>query len=315
VNHPSDQPENNLPESGEHPPPETAPTPAGDQPPDGTASSSYITRYRPGIAAMAAVILVVLVVSYAARWVEERFFPDKAAALVICRGPEGGVETLPRGVTVGEALAGWGVDTAGIPDETLGRRVPDGCRIDIVETRAGRRARIDELAAAERYALGLDFDINRASAPELALIPGIGEASAARIVAYRRTHGDFTSEEELCAVPGLGKDKARTIARYVSFGSAIAEDREGRDAAYRDPEGGTKSPGRIEKLTKDDPPIDINRADAQDLMRIPGVGEVTAGRIIECREKDGPFETVADLERVVGIGKVKAQRIAEYVRF
>ncbi len=315
MNHMTDHADENPPESRELPPPETTPTPTSDRPPDGAASSSYITRYRPGIAALGIAILVALVASYAARWVGERFFPDQPVALVICRGPEGGVETLPRGVTVGEALTGWGIDTAGIADDMLRRRVPNGCRITVVETRAGRRVKIDELAAAERYALGLEFDINRASAPELALIPGIGEAFAKRIVAYRRTNGDFTSEDQLRAVPGLGKDKARTIARYVSFGGAFTEDREARDAAYSDADGGTKPPGRIEKLTKGDPPIDINRAGVEDLMRIPGVGEVTAGRIVECRENDGPFETVADLERVVGIGKVKAQRIGEYVRF
>jgi DNA uptake protein ComE-like DNA-binding protein len=53
------------------------------------------------------------------------------------------------------------------------------------------------------------------------LIPGIGEASAARIVAYRKAHGDFLAETDLYEVPGLGKDKAKTIARYVSFGPKL----------------------------------------------------------------------------------------------
>jgi len=274
-----------------------------------------VLRYRPGVAAVGVVILVALIASYAVRWADERFSPDKPVALVVCRGPEGGVETLPRGTTVEEALAGWGVDTAGIADTALKRRVPDGCRISILDTRAGRRVHIDELLPAERYALGLDFDINRASAPDLALIPGIGKASAKKVVAYRWAHGDFVSEEALSAVPGLGKDRARIIARYVSFGGTIDDGSEARDAAFRDGPRGANPPGRAAKLTKDDPPIDINRAGVEDLMTIPGVGEVTAGRIVQCRENNGPFETVADLERVEGIGKIKAQRIGEYVRF
>ena len=48
-------------------------------------------------------------------------------------------------------------------------------------------------------------------------------------------------------------------------------------------------------------PVDVNRADAEELQHLPGVGPVTAGRIIEAR-KTNPFKSVDDLRRVPGIG-------------
>ncbi len=277
--------------------------------------TSDVLRYRPGVAAVAAFILITCIASSVVRWADDRFFPDRPVSRVVCRGPDGGVEILPRGVTVGEALEAWEVDTAGIADKILESRVPDGSRITIVGTRAGRRVVIGELPASERYALGLDFDINRATVPDLALIPGIGEASAKKIVAYRKTRGDFLSERDLSVVPDLDKNKVRAITRHVSFGPAIGGGPRSEDVASVDAPGRGGTPGPSDKLTEGDPPIDINRATAADLMRIPGVGEVTADRIIDCRDKNGPFRAVADLERVGGIGKKKAEKIGGYVTF
>jgi competence ComEA-like helix-hairpin-helix protein len=272
-------------------------------------------RYRPGIAALAVFIMIICVASSFARWADDRFFPDLPVSSVACRNPLGGLETLPRGTTVGAALKAWGVETTGLSDRTLKRKIPDGCRITVEETRTGRRVVIEELPPAERYALGLDFDINRAAAPDLALIRGIGEASAGRIVAYRRAHGDFSSEAELAAVPGLGRDKARTIARHVSFGTKIETGPESDDIATLGASDEKKPAHPSDKLAEGDPRVDINGAEASDLMRIPGVGEKTAERIIDCREKNGPFGTVADLEKVEGIGKKKAEKIGGYIRF
>jgi competence ComEA-like helix-hairpin-helix protein len=54
------------------------------------------------------------------------------------------------------------------------------------------------------------LDLNRATAAQLELLPGIGPASAARIVAYRDQIGGFRSVEELDGVSGIG---ARTLER------------------------------------------------------------------------------------------------------
>ena len=47
-------------------------------------------------------------------------------------------------------------------------------------------------------------NVNTASAAELAQLPGLGPATAARIVDHRREHGPFASVEGLLDVPGIG---------------------------------------------------------------------------------------------------------------
>ena len=47
-------------------------------------------------------------------------------------------------------------------------------------------------------------NVNAAGAAELAQLPGLGPATAARIVDHRRDHGPFTSLEGLLDVPGIG---------------------------------------------------------------------------------------------------------------
>ena len=46
--------------------------------------------------------------------------------------------------------------------------------------------------------------LNRLTAAQLEALPGIGPALAARIVAYRESHGGFADIGELSAVPGIG---------------------------------------------------------------------------------------------------------------
>lgn len=58
--------------------------------------------------------------------------------------------------------------------------------------------------------------------------------------------------------------------------------------------------------------VDINRADRSGMTRLPGVGEVIAGRIVSYREANGPFRTVEDLLDVPGIGEGKLAAIRDY---
>ncbi len=49
------------------------------------------------------------------------------------------------------------------------------------------------------------ININTATAEELTALNGIGQAYAKRIVAYRQSHGSFTSLEQLTNIKGIGE--------------------------------------------------------------------------------------------------------------
>ena len=50
-------------------------------------------------------------------------------------------------------------------------------------------------------------------------------------------------------------------------------------------------------------PVNINTASAADLQRLPGIGAATAARIVEYRDKNGPFSKPEELMNVRGIGE------------
>ena len=60
-------------------------------------------------------------------------------------------------------------------------------------------------------------------------------------------------------------------------------------------------------------PIDVNRADIDELEELPGVGPATARAIVDDREANGPFLSVDDLERVAGVGPAKLAALRDLV--
>ncbi len=59
--------------------------------------------------------------------------------------------------------------------------------------------------------------------------------------------------------------------------------------------------------------IDINSADIDKLMRLPGIGRETALHVIEYRNKYGDFTRVDDLIEVNGIGVKKLEKLRDCV--
>jgi competence protein ComEA len=60
----------------------------------------------------------------------------------------------------------------------------------------------------------------------------------------------------------------------------------------------------------EDSRVNINRADAEALEDLPGIGPVLAARIVSDRADNGPYSSVADLSRVPGIGEAVLDEIA-----
>lgn len=59
--------------------------------------------------------------------------------------------------------------------------------------------------------------LNSATAAELTSLPGVGEATAASIVAHREAHGPFTSVEQLMDVRGIGPAKFEAMRSQVGL--------------------------------------------------------------------------------------------------
>lgn len=60
--------------------------------------------------------------------------------------------------------------------------------------------------------------------------------------------------------------------------------------------------------------ININTATADELQRIPGVGESTARKIIEHRDEHGPFRRPEDLMQIRGISDKRFRNIRHLIR-
>ncbi len=68
--------------------------------------------------------------------------------------------------------------------------------------------------------------------------------------------------------------------------------------------------GKKELLEKS---ININTADIELFIKLPGIGIKTAEKIIELRNKRGGFKSIEDLLDVKGIGKIKFGNLKKYI--
>lgn len=59
--------------------------------------------------------------------------------------------------------------------------------------------------------------------------------------------------------------------------------------------------------------ININTASSSELQTISGIGQSKAEKIIEYREKSGPFKSIEDLTNISGIGEKTLESIKEYI--
>ena len=98
---------------------------------------------------------------------------------------------------------------------------------------------------------------------------------------------------------------------------ALVEHLERLDRVERAPEPAAcdaRRPAREPRRARDrgprdvappDAPLDVNRASAPELARLPGIGPTLAARIVEAR----PFATLDDLARVPGLRRATLERV------
>lgn len=125
---------------------------------------------------------------------------------------QAGIYYLPDHTSLGRLLEMAGVaDDRHMNREILNKRMVAG---QTVKLRNGHAPEIAWMSPRERLALDLPIDLNRATAEDLELIPGIGEKTAARIVHFRETSGPFKKVTDLMHVPGIKEKKMARWQRY-----------------------------------------------------------------------------------------------------
>ncbi len=79
----------------------------------------------------------------------------------------------------------------------------------------------------------------------------------------------------------------------------------GADSLARVPPAPSRAPAARPSAV----PLDLNRASAQELDALPGIGPVLAARIVQHRERNGAFRRIEDLAAVRGIGPRAMERL------
>jgi competence protein ComEA len=60
-------------------------------------------------------------------------------------------------------------------------------------------------------------------------------------------------------------------------------------------------------------PVSLSSATLEELDQLPGVGPITAQKIVDYRTEHGPFASVDDLDAVPGIGPTRIEQLRELV--
>ena len=96
--------------------------------------------------------------------------------------------------------------------------------------------------------------------------------------------------------------KFRRIAAFFALTLALA-------AAMPQPAAAAAPTGEAAPQGK----VNINTASADELTALPGIGPSYAQRIVEHREKNGPFKRIEDLLAVRGIGDKTFEKIKDRI--
>jgi competence protein ComEA len=169
------------------------------------------------------------------------------------------------------------------------------------------KATSERARRTEPLAPGEKIDPNRASEVELDRLPGIGPVTARAIVAAREEGVVFARPEDLLAVRGIGTATLERIRASLDFSAP---------PSARGPlrPGAAPQPMRSGARPLAEPPaplLDVNRASAEELEQLPGIGPQLAARIVEAR-RERMFGSLEDLARVRGIGPATVERLRPY---
>src|SRR5271168_2411484 len=73
------------------------------------------------------------------------------------------------------------------------------------------------------------------------------------------------------------------------------------------------SPGVFANKKPPPQPININTASSTELQQVPGIGPVTAEKILQMRKSYGAFKSVDDLLAIRGLGPKRLDKMRKYL--
>lgn len=111
------------------------------------------------------------------------------------------------------------------------------------------------------------------------------------------------------ALAAAGGVRAGAVLEHLNLAQVLAD---GQQVVVPGP-GGVEAPATASGVGADDGLVHLNSATVEQLESLPGVGPVLAGRIVEFRDRAGPFEQVEDLLEVSGIGEAKLASLRDHV--
>jgi competence protein ComEA len=97
---------------------------------------------------------------------------------------------------------------------------------------------------------------------------------------------------------------SQSSTAYVAEESAASQEEESQEVAIE-----TETAAETESTGL----VDLNEADVETLMTLPGIGETKAQAIVDYRTNYGPFQTVDDLLLVSGIGESTLEGLRDLV--
>jgi len=128
-----------------------------------------------------------------------------------------GVYTLPSPGRATDAVtaAGGATAAADLDVVNLAATLHDGERIYVPEVGEIVPPVVSGDTVVDASVPAAPVDINTASIDQLDVLPGVGPATAAAIVAYRDQHGPFQTIDQLGEVRGIGPSKLDAIRGLV----------------------------------------------------------------------------------------------------
>jgi len=126
-------------------------------------------------------------------------------------------------------------------------------------------------------------------------LPGVNRSTAQNIVEYRQKIDGFKRVEDLALVSGVGANKLESLRMEICVGKGKQTSLPGSVPCLDNAATIDSRAGQLGKR------VNINRSNVFQLVKIKGIGLITAQNIVMYRDKKGPFRSVDDLLKVKGI--------------